>query len=184
MDRTPVQEAKLVDTPAGRKPEGNGWFVINLDEATAIASPDAGHAFIFEPERRAFPHFGINIQVLQPGEPSAKYHAEEAQEGFVVLHGEVRLIVEEQERIMRQWDFFHCPPWTAHVTIGAGDGPSAILMVGARNVGEGLIYPRSERAAEFNASAAQTTENADEAYADWTMPEPARKPWPPSGGGH
>jgi hypothetical protein len=26
----------------------------------------------------------------------------------------------------------HCPPWTQHIFVGAGDGPCAILMVGAR----------------------------------------------------
>ncbi|HEV2771442.1 MAG TPA: hypothetical protein VGV57_01210 [Thermoleophilaceae bacterium] len=30
--------------------------------------------------RRTFPHFGVNVHVLQPGEPASKYHAEEAQE--------------------------------------------------------------------------------------------------------
>ena len=33
---------------------------------------------------------------------------------------------------MGPWDYLHCPPGTAHITIGAGDGPCAILMVGTR----------------------------------------------------
>jgi hypothetical protein len=32
-----------------------------------------------------FPDFGINIHMLSPGEPSAKYHAESVQEDFLVL---------------------------------------------------------------------------------------------------
>jgi quercetin dioxygenase-like cupin family protein len=37
------------------------------------------------------------------------YHREKAQEGFLVLSGECLLVVEGEERPLRQWDFFHCP---------------------------------------------------------------------------
>ena len=181
MRSSPVHEAKLIDTPAGRQAEGPGWFVVNMADAAAIDTPNAGHAWTFSPAEGRFPHFGINVQVLNPGEPSAKYHAEEGQEAFLVLQGEIRVIVEDEERILRQWDFFYSPPWTAHVFVGAGEGPSAILMVGARNAGEGLIYPRNELAAKYGGSADETTEKAEEAYAGWPQPEPARKEWPPSG---
>jgi len=53
-----------------------------------------------------------------------------------VLSGECTLIVEDEERQLRQWDYFHCPAETHHVIVGAGDGPCAILMLGA---------PRSRR---------------------------------------
>jgi quercetin dioxygenase-like cupin family protein len=49
-----------------------------------------------------------------------------------VLSGECTLIVEEEERPLRQWDYFHCPADTRHVIVGTGDGPCAILMIGAR----------------------------------------------------
>jgi hypothetical protein len=54
-------------------------------------------------------------------------------------------------------------------------------MVGARNVGDGLVYPVSESAAQYNASALQETSSGPEAYggAGWEQPKPARKPWPP-----
>jgi uncharacterized cupin superfamily protein len=181
MDRSPVSEAKLIDTPAGRKAAGPGWFVVNISDAAAIDTPNAGQGWPFEAAEGRFPHFGINVQVLNPGEPNAKYHAEEGQEAFLVLSGEARLIVENEERILRQWDFFYAPPWTEHVFVGAGEGPCAILMVGARNAGEGLIYPRNETAAKYDGSADQTTEDPEEAYKEWTRPEPARKEWPPSG---
>ena len=40
------------------------------------------------------------------------HHRENAQEGFLVLSGECLLIVEEEERRLRAWDFFHCPGGT------------------------------------------------------------------------
>ena len=69
------------------------------------------------------------------------YHAEDAQEDFLVLSGECLLIVEGEERRCRQWDFVHCPPMTEHVFVGAGDGPCVVLGVGARRKGAVLVYP-------------------------------------------
>jgi uncharacterized cupin superfamily protein len=172
-------EAPVVETEAGLRPEGDGWFVVNLAHAMAIRSRDAGYAFLFEGRAGAFPHFGINVHVLAPGEPASKYHAEEGQEAFLVLQGECLLIVGDQERRLRQWDFFHSAPWTPHVLVGAGDGPSAILMVGARNAGDGIVYPVSEAAARYRASVERETTSMQEAYADWERPQPARCPWPP-----
>ena len=181
MSRDPVPEAQLTETEHGLVPEGEGWFVINTADTPATASPGAGHAHIFEAAGGDFPDFGINIHVLQPGEPNALYHAEEGQEAFLVLQGECLLIVEEQERTLRQWDFFYSAPWTAHVIVGAGDGPCAVLMVGARNAGEGLVYPVSEVAQRHGAGVEKETNLGEEAYPSmgWQQPENVRTDWPP-----
>jgi uncharacterized cupin superfamily protein len=96
------------------------------------------------------------------------------------LQGDCLLVVEEQERRLRQWDFFHAVPWTAHVFVGAGEGPCAILMVGARNAGEGLVYPVGESATRHGASVERETPSPEEAYAAWQRPVPAWRTWPPA----
>jgi uncharacterized cupin superfamily protein len=58
-------------------------------------------------------------------------HWEADQEDFLVLSGEALLLVEGEERPLRQWDFVHCPAETKHVVVGAGDGPCAVLAIGA-----------------------------------------------------
>ena len=92
-----------------------------------------------------------------PGEPNCLYHSESQQEAFLVLSGEGKLLVEGEERPIRQWDFVHCPAGTEHVFVGAGDGPCAILMIGARTPDEQLLYPVSELAARYGASAEEET---------------------------
>ncbi|MGB7588862.1 MAG: cupin domain-containing protein [Solirubrobacterales bacterium] len=179
MTRTGVPEAKLVETEGGMKPEGDGWFVVNMANAMATGIDEGLYGFIFEAPR-TFPHFGINVRVLAPGRPAAMYHAEAGQEAFLVLDGECTLIVEGEERTLRQWDFVHCPPNTAHVIVGAGDAPCVVLMVGARNAGEDLIYPVDPVAAKHGASVEEDTGDPAEAYAGWTRPTPRRFPWPPS----
>jgi hypothetical protein len=43
-----------------------------------------------------------------------------------VLHGQCRLIADEEEHALRQWDLVHLPAGVAHVFVGAGDGPCAV----------------------------------------------------------
>ena len=100
------------------------------------------------------------------------YHAEEAQEDFLVLSGECLLIVEGEERRLRTWDFVHCPPWTEHVFVGAGEEPCLLLAVGARAKGRGLRYPVNEVALRHGAGVESETSDPQEAYARFTKPAP------------
>jgi uncharacterized cupin superfamily protein len=176
----PVNEAGATETPYGRYITSDGWFVLNLGDALAVRNQEKGGAtYPLESREHPFGDVGVRITVVWPGEPNALYHSEGAQEGFLVLSGECTLVVEEEERPLRQWDYFHCPPGTRHVIVGAGDGPCAILMLGARPEVEQLHYPVSEVAAKHGASVADDTANPDEAYADWPGEfEPVRLPWP------
>jgi uncharacterized cupin superfamily protein len=160
-----VPEARLVDAGNGLVPETEGWFVVNTREARWWHHDTFGSAVTFEAEDARFPEFGINIQVLQPGEPNCMYHGENAQEDFLVLFGECVLIVEGEERPLRQWDFVHCPAWTKHVFVGAGYGPCGILMVGTRPQQEELLYPVDPVARKYDAGVASETSSGREAYA-------------------
>ena len=175
-----MNEAQLEDSEYGRYPASDGWFVLNLGDALAQRNEEKGGAYYpLEARDARSRDFGINIHVLWPGEPNGLYHAESGREAFLVLSGECVLVVEEEERMLRQWDFFHCPGGTRHIFVGAGDGPCAILMVGARPEVEEILYPTSEVAAKYGASVGNETENPDEAYADWPGDfVPARVPWP------
>ena len=176
----PVDEASSEETPYGRYVTSDGWFVLNLSDALAVRNDEKGGAmYPLEAREARFRDFGVNVHVIWPGEPSALYHAESCQEGFLVLSGECTLIVEEQERTLRQWDYFHCPSDTRHIFVGAGDGPCAVLMIGLRPEVETLHYPVSEVAARYGASVATETYDPDEAYADWPGDyQPVRLPWP------
>ena len=81
-----MDEATLDETPYGRNPAGEGWFVLNLGDALALRNEEKGGAIIpLEPRGGPFKDFGVNVHVLWPGEPSALYHSENAREAFLVL---------------------------------------------------------------------------------------------------
>lgn len=165
-------EAPLEPAGRGLAPAGPGWFVLNAREARWVEGAFGAYT-PFEGEGEAkFQQVGINIGVLQPGQPACMYHREGDQEDFIVLSGECLLLVDGEERRLKQWDFFHCPPWTEHVFVGAGDGPCAVLAVGARS-GGGVVYPESELAQRHGAGVTKETRKGEEAYADFPRDEDA-----------
>ena len=115
-----------------------------------------------------FSQVGINLQMLRPGEPMAMYHWEADQEDFLVVAGEALLIVEGQERPLRQWDLAHCPPGTEHTIIGAGDAGCVVVAVGARDRSTGSewgAYTVADAAHRHNAGVDQETTEPEQAYA-------------------
>ena len=177
-----MAEARLEDSGFGLAPAGDGWFVVNVREAEWWVSKAFGSGVGFESREFAFPQLGINLSVVEAGEWNCLYHAENQQEAFLVLSGECKLLVDGEERLLRAWDFFHCPAGTEHVFVGAGDGPCVILMVGACSEDEQLFYPVSELAARCGASAEATTPDAKQAYAPFRVLGPAALELTPCGG--
>src|SRR5262245_16212888 len=167
-----TEEARLEPTGGGREPITEGWFVVNTADATWWRNDDFGAGTVFEGtvegSEARFREFGINIQIVWPGQPNCMYHSEEAQENMLVLSGECLLIVEGQERPLHVWDFVHLPPGTRHGFVGAGEGPCAILMVGTRKEPEVLLYPVDETAQKHGAGVDEETPNPRDAYASFS----------------
>ena len=162
-----MKEARVKETEYGLLPENEGWYVLNTRDAVWGETAEFGRGTSWEGRGDArFREVGMNISVLQPGQPMCMYHGENAQENFLVLAGEGILIVESEERPLKAWDFVHCPPWTKHVIVAAGSDPLVVLAVGARHEPEGLLYPVDETALKHGAGVSQETTDGDEAYAD------------------
>jgi uncharacterized cupin superfamily protein len=96
------------------------------------------------------------------------------QEDFLVLSGECQVLVDGEERPLKPWDFVHVPAGTEHVFVGTGEEPCVVLMTGARVQPEQLLYPKSELAARYDASAEETTPDPDRAYARFERSERKR----------
>jgi uncharacterized cupin superfamily protein len=150
------------------------WFVRNVRDMEWWERPGRGSLteFVGEDEQ-----FCANLFVLGPGDSMSMYHWESDQEGFLVLSGEALLIVEDEEHPLRQWDYFHKPAGVPHTIVGAGDGPAAILAIGARDHQHGPDwggYPYSDVAMKYDASAEEETTDPDVAYARFPDRQPGR----------
>src|SRR6186997_1650589 len=164
-----VPEASFEDTGNGVRVSGEGWFVVNARDLRWFEG-EMGLFTMFDSELARFEQVGVNIGILRPGEPNCMYHAEDAQEGFLVLSGECLLVVEGEERRLRAWDFFHSPGGTAHVLVGAGDGPCVVVAVGARGGRRGLRYLVDAAAHEHDAGVEEETKEYREAYRRFPAP--------------
>ena len=174
-----VEEARLVEVGSGLAPASPGWFVVNVGDAAWVRNDAFGGRCVFESSRRVlaeradlepqqFAESGFTLAVLEPGKPTGMYHAESCQEDFLVLSGTCLLVVEEQERPLRAWDFVHCPGGTRHIFVGTGEQPCVIFMTGARRDGKTILYPRSTTALAHTAGVETETSAPVEAYAPFT----------------
>jgi len=180
--RLVVPEAELEQSETGLVPSSAGWFVMNAREGRWFDKPGQGHSLPltgndeYEAET-FFPMLGMSIRVVNPGEPSTTYHWETEQEDFLVLAGEALLIVEGQERRLKQWDFVHCPPQTRHAFVGAGNGACVLLCASSRQFqkdGPWGFYCADETAARYNASSPEDTQDGGIAYARFAPSRPTR----------
>ena len=98
------RRAKLVRKEGGLVPSpGNGWYVVNARKARWYENELFGRTCSFEGEPK-FPQLGINLQVLEPGQPNCMYHRESEQEDFLVLSGRCLLLIEEKRIPLQAWD--------------------------------------------------------------------------------
>jgi len=176
-----VPEAPLERTDAGLVPAGPGWFVLNARDARWIDRGGRGvnvplTGWTEEEAEAWFPQAGFNITILEPGQPNGMYHWESDQEGFLVLAGEALLLVEGQERPLRQWDFVHFPPGTNHIVVGAGDGPCTIAMFSSREnqAGDWGAYTVDDVAVRHGAGVEEETTDTEVAYSRFPPSEPTR----------
>jgi uncharacterized cupin superfamily protein len=188
-----VEEARLAAVDSGLTPVSEGWFVVNAGDAVWLNNDYFGGVCIFESDGHVLrghdeltpyekPGAGFTVRVFSPGQPAGLYHAEsDQQEDFLVVMGECILLVEEQERLLRTWDYVHCPAGTAHTFIGAGDGPCVLVGAGNRTDDSVTVRPHSELALRYGAGVKEeTTRFPHEKYGPWRHARPAHwdeLPW-------
>ena len=185
-----VTEARLAQVASGLAPVTPGWFVVNTADAAWVTHEWYGGVCIFESDEFVLrgrpdlteyvkPHAGFTIRVVPPGHQACGYHAESVQEDFLILMGECVLIIEDEERHLRTWDFVHCPPMTAHSFVAWEEGPCVILATGNRRDDLERVSPPSDVALRHEARAEVETTDA-ERRARWEVRRPRQwdeLPW-------
>lgn len=172
---TGIPEVPLKRTENGLQAAGPGWFVVNAREAVWGESDEMGvFTRLGEGSESRFEQLGINVGVLWPGQPACMYHREPNQEGFLIVQGECVLFVEGEERPMKPWDYFHCPPDTNHVMVATGDEPCVAIAVGSR-ASRDVVYPELEAARRHGGAVEKETADAKEAYAGMDFRDSAYK---------
>jgi uncharacterized cupin superfamily protein len=185
-----IAESRLERVASGLTPVTPGWFVVNIADAAWVTNDAWCGVCIFESDEFVLqgrpdlteyekPHAGFTIRVVPPGRPAGLYHAESVQEDFLVLMGECVLIVEDEERQLRTWDFVHCPPMVGHTFVNTGDEPCVLVATGNRREDLERIYGRSETALRHGAGSPVATTDP-ERRGRWEVKRPPgwdKLPW-------
>ena len=154
------------------------WWIRNVREMPWRAN-ELGATVDFDRGVERFDELGINLTVLEPGQPMTMYHQERYQEGFLLLRGEALLIVEGREVALKQWDYFHCPADTNHVMVATGDEPCVAIAVGSR-ASRDVVYPEFEPARRHGGAVQKETTDPKEASAGMDVRDaPYRDGWLP-----
>lgn len=88
--------------------------------------------------------FGVNLLVLQPGCWSAQRHWHQNEDEFIyVLEGEVSLVTDEGESLVRAGEFAGFPAGqpNGHHLVNKGAEPAKVLEVGTRAENDTVSYP-------------------------------------------
>lgn len=174
-----TDEARMESTATGQRPTDGGWYILNLAQICWRSFPGGGAYTRFESGPEPSDRLGIGLHILWPGDKPGYDHAEEDLEGFLVLSGECIAIVEGEEHRLGPWDYLHSPPDTAHITVGAGSAPCAILMYGTRTEGAGIRYLPDAVAERHGAAVQRESDSAQAVYADRPPIEDLPSCWPP-----
>ena len=114
-------EARIVETEtASSRKGGLVRPECNATRAGGITTRSAPRSRSRE-RTLAFPSSGSTFR-CPTRRNELQYHGENAQEDLLVLSGECLLLIEGEERPLKQWDPVPLPRWTEHVFVGAGPG--------------------------------------------------------------
>ena len=183
-------EADREETEHGLVCKGDGWFLVNARDVRWYRTGEA-RITNFGGDTR-FEQLGVSIEVLEAwqqlngaikaGMDLRRYElatlaaAQRLRSSYCclmhgrVLRGSGTLVVEGEERPLREWDYFHCPPGVAHVIVG---GPIVVAAFGARQ-DDRTEYVADPVAAAHGAAPAQTTTDPRVAYEGWERPTHTR----------
>jgi len=153
-----------------------GWFVLNVCDARWLHNRMRSMCRFGGEGEAHFDDLGVTLFYLRPGQAMSLYHHEPGQEDFLVLSGECTLIIEGEERLLRSWDFVHCPPRTAHTIVATGNQPALVFGVGARKEKGSARYPADPVAIAHRAGVPDESTTAQETYDSFGEPAPGPAP--------
>ena len=142
----------------------SGAYVVNARDVLWRQREGLGRWADLEGDRN-FDELGFQLVVVQPGEPVCMYHGESEQEDCLVVAGECTLVIEGEERRLKQCGL-RALPTVDRITISLAQATdrarSSWWAPREPEGGEGIICPVDDIAAKHGASVETET------------PEPAR----------
>jgi len=116
--------------PGGAEPHGDG---------VTFARIDPGGEERFQTLRRdlGVSGFGLNALILAPGQRGRVHRHEHQEEVYLVLEGELTLVLEDAEHVLGRYQLARVPPSARRQLVNAGSAPVVLLALGGSGVHQG-----------------------------------------------
>jgi uncharacterized cupin superfamily protein len=99
---------------------------------------EAGERFVRLRQKLGLESFGLNLLLLEPGQGSRIHRHEHQEEAYVVLEGELTLVIErDEEHTLGYGDAARVAPDVRRQLINRGTGRLALLAMGGATPHEG-----------------------------------------------
>jgi len=109
------------------------------EDGVAFARIDPAGGERFQTLRRELgvSGFGINALVLQPGQRGRVHRHERQEEVYLVLEGELTLVLEDSEHVLGRYELARVPPPARRQLVNAGTEPLVLLALGGSGEHQG-----------------------------------------------
>ncbi len=107
--------------------------------AVAFARIDPGSEERFQTLRRELgvSGFGLNALILAPGERGRVHRHEHQEEVYLVLEGELTLVLEDAEHVLGRYELARVAPAARRQLVNAGSEPLVLLALGGSGEHQG-----------------------------------------------
>jgi len=101
-------------------------------EAVAFAKIDPAGGERFQTLRRdlGVSGFGLNALILAPGQRGRIHRHEHQEEVYLVLEGELTLVLDDGERVLGRYELARVAPFARRQLVNAGSEPLVLLALG------------------------------------------------------
>jgi uncharacterized cupin superfamily protein len=100
------------------------------DITVTALDPETGERFQRLRRELRLEAFGLNLITLQPGQRGRIHAHERQQEVYLVLEGELTLVAEGEERVLRRWEIARVGPEVRRQLANAGRERLVLLALG------------------------------------------------------
>ncbi len=109
----------------------------DTDVQVVALDPDGGETF--QPLRRqlGITSFGMNLITMRPGQRSRVHMHERQEEAYLVLEGELTLMLEGGEQALSRWQVARVPAEMRRQLLNRGPGRLVLLALGGHGEHEG-----------------------------------------------
>ena len=125
-----MSTSETAGAPGGADPRGEAVTFARID-------PTGGERFQTLRRDLGVSGFGLNALILAPGQRGRVHRHEHQEEVYLVLEGELTLVLEDGEHVLGRYELARVAPFARRQLVNAGSAPVVLLALGGSGEHQG-----------------------------------------------